>query len=293
MLFTLKCTFPDTIFLIRGNHEFACINSIYGFQKEVESVYGNDLVFRKINEVFTWLPLVTIVNDTYFCVHGGISPLLQDLTQLTKIERPILDYSGNDERDQIIADLVWSDPSTTQREFTVNPRGIGKEYGYHSIAKFLMNNKLRHVFRAHQSVIKGIADHCNGVVTTIFSSSFITPTKERHFCGILFIDERSNVQSFTVPPLKQPIIRILACFKPAIIPGIQNTVHAQSNHEFHLKFGDITDTNTFNSLYSKKRKTLFTNENRNGGTVTSLLLFNKKLSQSQCKMEVGLPKLKK
>ena len=145
LVFILKALFPKNVYVIRGNHEFPAMFQYNGFAKQIEETYGNHTVTYAFSQAFSVMPLAAKICNKIFCVHGGISPLLQDLTQLTKIERPILDYSGSDERDQIIADLVWSDPSTTQREFTVNPRGIGKEYGYHSIAKFLMNNKLRHL----------------------------------------------------------------------------------------------------------------------------------------------------
>ena len=295
MLFTLKCTFPDSIFLIRGNHEFFSINSLYGFQKEVECVYGNDHIFRKINEVFTWLPLVAIVNDSYFCVHGGISPLLTDLSQLEKMERPILEYSGDDEDSRIICDLLWSDPNDTHKGFSSSPRGIGTYYGYQAVANFLMHNKLKHIFRAHQSVIKGIADHCNAIVTTVFSSSFITPTRELHFCGIIYIDSKSNVVTFTMAPMREPLFRILACFNPSAPQHLESSMDTPSSRRFQMKFNDINDHHSYNGLYSRKRKSPFSiiNSNSTGGNnFSSLALFNKNLFQSGSKGESSLPQLK-
>ena len=295
MLFTLKCRFPDSIYLIRGNHEFFSINSLYGFQKEVECVYGNDHIFRKINEVFTWLPLVAIVNDAYFCVHGGISPSLTELSQLEKIERPILDYSGEDEESKIICDLLWSDPCNTHKGFSASQRGVGTHYGYHAVAQFLMHNKLKHIFRAHQSVIKGIADHCNAVVTTVFSSSFITPTKEMHFCGIVYIDSKSNVETYTMAPMREPLFRILACFNPSAPQSVDTNTETSSQRRFQMKFGGINDHHSYQGLYSMKRKSPFNimnNKSTGFSSMSSLALFNQNLFQSSCKIESSLPSLK-
>ena len=61
-LFALKCVYPSSLHLARGNHESKSMNKIYGFEGEIQAKYNTQMadVFR---EVFCWLPLGHIIND--------------------------------------------------------------------------------------------------------------------------------------------------------------------------------------------------------------------------------------
>lgn len=63
-------------------------------------------IWKTFIDVFEVLPLAAIISDKIFCVHGGISPTLHDMSDIREIERP-LDIQGNG----LEADLLWSDPS--------------------------------------------------------------------------------------------------------------------------------------------------------------------------------------
>ncbi|CAN0340688.1 unnamed protein product, partial [Hapterophycus canaliculatus] len=77
--------YPESFFLLRGNHECASLNRIYG----EHSTH----------------PVAAIVEDKILCMHGGISPELQRLGQILEIPRPI------DVPDEgLLCDLLWSDP---------------------------------------------------------------------------------------------------------------------------------------------------------------------------------------
>ena len=59
----------------------------FTFRKECLEKYDLE-IYENIMEMFDSLPLVCIVNDLYFCVHGGISPELRELADInTKINR--------------------------------------------------------------------------------------------------------------------------------------------------------------------------------------------------------------
>ena len=85
LLLALKVKFPNKIYLLRGNHEDRWINQSFGFFDECESRLGENAelqtsVFNKINNLFEWMPLAGVVDNTILCIHGGIG------SSLTKLE---------------------------------------------------------------------------------------------------------------------------------------------------------------------------------------------------------------
>lgn len=167
MLFWLKKTFPDKVFLLRGNHEVRSINCEFGFRNECASAYGADYsVYLKVNSVFDRLSLAAVIDNKTFCVHGGIGSGIS-LDIIKNIQRPLKQLN------QIAGFLLWSDPFDEKNpdSFRVLPRGAGCLYGQHDVHKFLENNNLTRIVRAHQCAEDGHADKFgDGTVITLFSA---------------------------------------------------------------------------------------------------------------------------
>ncbi|XP_022241726.1 serine/threonine-protein phosphatase PP1-gamma catalytic subunit B-like isoform X2 [Limulus polyphemus] len=104
LLLSYKIKFPNNFFLLRGNHECASINRVYGFYDECKRRYSIKL-WKTFTDCFNCLPVAALVEGTIFCMHGGLSPDLLNLEQLRQIPRPI-DVPDNG----LICDLLWSDP---------------------------------------------------------------------------------------------------------------------------------------------------------------------------------------
>ena len=73
LLFALKAKHPNNFFLLRGNHECASINRIYGFYDECKRRY-NIKLWRSFGDAFQYMPVCAIIDDRIVCMHGGLSP---------------------------------------------------------------------------------------------------------------------------------------------------------------------------------------------------------------------------
>ncbi|ELW70485.1 Serine/threonine-protein phosphatase with EF-hands 2 [Tupaia chinensis] len=88
ILFTFMLVYPKEFHLNRGNHEDHMVNLRYGFTKEVMHKYKTHgkKILRRLQDVFCWLPLATLVDEKVLILHGGVSDRT-DLELLDKLDR--------------------------------------------------------------------------------------------------------------------------------------------------------------------------------------------------------------
>ena len=82
-----KIKYPVNFFLLRGNHECASINRLYGFYDECQKRY-NIKLWKIFTDCFNCLPVAALVGEKILCMHGGLSPDLTNLDQIKKLVRP-------------------------------------------------------------------------------------------------------------------------------------------------------------------------------------------------------------
>lgn len=197
LLFSLLVCFPDNIVLLRGNHEFEAINSVYGFSAEINSNMPDMGVYETCIFAFQYMPLVAILNGKIFCVHGGISPHLRELDHIRKIKRPLPSYDTD-----YVSDLVWSDPCYDMKAFEESTRGLGVHFGAKALDDFLKTMNVEVLIRAHQCIQSGISTFSDEKLYTVFSCSNYAESRGNR-CGLLFINTSSQIQMFSLPPIEQ------------------------------------------------------------------------------------------
>ncbi|EJW88132.1 serine/threonine protein phosphatase [Wuchereria bancrofti] len=124
LLFCYKVKFPNNFFLLRGNHECANVNRVYGFYEECMRRFNSVNLWQIFQDTFQCMPLTALVGERILCMHGGISPQLKSLQQLREIKRPVDITSPSLEMD-----LLWADPVIGISGFQMNMRGASFGFG--------------------------------------------------------------------------------------------------------------------------------------------------------------------
>jgi protein phosphatase len=96
------------------------------------------------------LPIAAVVNQNVFCVHGGLSPHLEDIQIFERLPKP------GEFLDPIFVDLVWSDPCATADTFAPSDRGIAHRFGEKPLNSFLEENDLFLLVRSHELCLQGV-----------------------------------------------------------------------------------------------------------------------------------------
>jgi len=164
LLLSYKVKFPENFFLLRGNHECASINRIYGFYDECKRRYSIKL-WKTFTDCFNTLPVSAVVDEKILCMHGGLSPELKSFEQVRRIMRPTdVPDSG------LLCDLLWSDPDRDISGWGENDRGVSYTFGSDVVTKFLNTHDLDLICRAHQVVEDGYEFFARRQLVTLFSA---------------------------------------------------------------------------------------------------------------------------
>ncbi|KAF9788144.1 serine/threonine protein phosphatase 2B [Thelephora terrestris] len=151
-LWSLKIWYPNTFFLLRGNHECRHLTDYFTFKLECKRKYS-ERIYEACMNSFCALPLAAVMNKQFFCVHGGLSPDLHTLEDIRNIDR-----FREPPTQGLMCDILWSDPvedfgqeSTSESFLHNHVRGCSYFFTYQAVTQFLERNKLLSIIRAHEA----------------------------------------------------------------------------------------------------------------------------------------------
>ncbi|EPZ35540.1 Metallo-dependent phosphatase [Rozella allomycis CSF55] len=200
LLLCYKIKYPNTFHILRGNHECASINRVYGFFEECKRRV-NIKCWKSFTDVFNVIPVAAIVAEKIFCVHGGLSPGLYSMKQIEMIKRPtdVPDFG-------LLNDLLWADPNENVAEWEENDRGVSYLFGKSIIDQFLQKHDLDLICRAHTVVEDGYEFFNDRTLVTVFSAPNYCGEFEN--CGAILQVSQNLLCSFQIIKNSSPLYKI-------------------------------------------------------------------------------------
>ncbi|SCV02652.1 LAMI_0H01574g1_1 [Lachancea mirantina] len=208
-LYSLKLNLKN-FWLLRGNHECKHLTSYFTFKSECLHKYDMK-VYEACCKSFNALPLAAVMNGQYFCVHGGISPELNSLDDVNKINR----FREIPSRG-LMCDLMWADPIETYDEdaddssignFVPNTvRGCSFAFTYQASCAFLHKTGLLSIIRAHEAQDAGYRMYKNTEtlgfpsLLTLFSAPNYLDNYKNKAAVLKYSDNVMNIRQFNMSP---------------------------------------------------------------------------------------------
>ncbi|KAK9474127.1 Metallo-dependent phosphatase [Dipodascopsis tothii] len=206
-LWSLKIWYPNTFWLLRGNHECRHLTDYFTFKLECKHKYSEEL-YEACLESFCALPLAALMNKQFLCIHGGLSPAMHTLDDIRAINR-----FREPPAHGIMCDILWSDPleefgsERTQEQFTHNDvRGCSYFYSYPAACAFLERNNLLSIIRAHEAQDAGYRMYrktrSTGFpsVMTIFSAPNYLDVYNNKAAVLKYENNVMNIRQFNCSP---------------------------------------------------------------------------------------------
>ncbi|OHT06485.1 Ser/Thr protein phosphatase [Tritrichomonas foetus] len=89
LLLSLSCAYPDHVFLLKGESESFGLQVYQGFYQEVVSQFGNPQLWSKFINVFEYLPVATLIQQSILCAQMGILERYSSIGEISVQMRPL------------------------------------------------------------------------------------------------------------------------------------------------------------------------------------------------------------
>ncbi|KAH8805800.1 serine/threonine protein phosphatase 2B catalytic subunit [Xylogone sp. PMI_703] len=206
-LWSLKIWYPNTLWLLRGNHECRHLTDYFTFKLECKHKYS-EKVYEACMESFCALPLAAVMNKQFLCIHGGLSPELHTLDDLKGIDR-----FREPPTHGLMCDILWADPleefgQEKSSEYFVHNhvRGCSYFFSYPAACNFLEKNNLLSIIRAHEAQDAGYRMYRKTRTTgfpsvmTIFSAPNYLDVYNNKAAVLKYENNVMNIRQFNCTP---------------------------------------------------------------------------------------------
>ncbi|CAG8025594.1 unnamed protein product [Penicillium nalgiovense] len=206
-LWALKIWYPDSLWLLRGNHECRHLTDYFTFKLECKHKYS-ERIYEACLESFCALPLAAVMNKQFLCIHGGLSPELHTLEDIKAIDR-----FREPPTHGLMCDILWADPleefgqEKTGDFFIHNSvRGCSYFFSYPAACAFLEKNNLLSIIRAHEAQDAGYRMYRKTRTTgfpsvmTIFSAPNYLDVYNNKAAVLKYENNVMNIRQFNCTP---------------------------------------------------------------------------------------------
>ncbi|MDQ3083313.1 MAG: serine/threonine protein phosphatase [Thermoproteota archaeon] len=185
LLCGIKTSFPNNMFMLRGNHEayhrfpFSAFDFLRDLQNKFddsgETLYTNTMV-----PFFDSLFGICEINGFSLLVHGGL-PVVEDMEFFRNYKFRLSDMKSDD---GLLEEILWNDPREfTDRDWQASNRGLGKYFGINITKNWLNHTNTKLIIRGHEPCMGYKINHDNKVMT-LFSSKEPYPKFESSYLEI-------------------------------------------------------------------------------------------------------------
>ncbi|TGO13440.1 hypothetical protein BTUL_0069g00060 [Botrytis tulipae] len=214
-LWSLKIWYPNSLWLLRGNHECRHLTDYFTFKLECKHKYS-ERIYEACMDSFCALPLAAVMNKQFLCIHGGLSPELHTLDDL-KSDVSNLSWQIDRFREPpthgLMCDILWADPleefgqEKTSEFFIHNHvRGCSYFFSYPAACNFLEKNNLLSIIRAHEAQDAGYRMYRKTRTTgfpsvmTIFSAPNYLDVYNNKAAVLKYENNVMNIRQFNCTP---------------------------------------------------------------------------------------------